>query len=101
MLGGIEVIQGKALAVTLGGENKPPVKAAHKLLLIPYYAWAHRGTGEMDVWLARNDEPINAVLKEQQKKAKEKKDREDRRKKEKEKREREKKERERKRKEKK
>ena len=101
MLGGIEVITGKAQAVTPGGENKPPVKAAHKLLLIPYYAWAHRGTGEMDVWLARNDEPINAVLKEQQKKAKEKKDREDRQKKEKEKREREKKERERKRKEKK
>ena len=88
MLGGIEVIMGKALAVTPGGENKPPVKAAHKLLLIPYYAWAHRGTGEMDVWLARNDEPINAVLKEQQrkerekeKKAKEKKEREEKRKK--------------------
>ena len=39
------------------------VKAEHELLLIPYYAWAHRGTGEMDVWLARNDEAIKAMLK--------------------------------------
>lgn len=25
-----------------------------KLTLIPYYAWNHRGTGYMDVWMARN-----------------------------------------------
>ena len=63
MLGGIEVIKAKALAATKGEENKPLVKAKHDLLLIPYYAWAHRGKGEMDVWLARNDEAIKAWLK--------------------------------------
>jgi DUF1680 family protein len=25
--------------------------APHRLVLIPYYAWAHRGAGEMSVWL--------------------------------------------------
>ena len=25
-----------------------------QLMLIPYYAWNHRGTGRMDVWFARN-----------------------------------------------
>ena len=35
LLGGITVIQGEALK------------------LIPYYAWSHRGEGEMAVWLKR------------------------------------------------
>ena len=26
----------------------------HKLTLIPYYAWNHRGTGEMNVWFVRS-----------------------------------------------
>jgi len=26
------------------------------LTLIPYYAWAHRGEGKMDVWL-----PVNRI----------------------------------------
>ena len=29
------------------------VSEKQKLTLIPYYAWAHRGRGEMEVWLAR------------------------------------------------
>ena len=30
------------------GERKP-----HRLVAIPYYAWAHRGPGEMAVWIHR------------------------------------------------
>ena len=26
----------------------------HALTLIPYYAWAHRGSGEMSVWLLKS-----------------------------------------------
>ncbi len=62
MLSGIEVIKGKALMAKMEGDQ-PLAKADHELLMIPYYAWAHRGTGEMDVWLARNDEAIKAWLK--------------------------------------
>ena len=61
MLGGIQVIQGKALAAKLDEENKIQGTADHNLFLIPYYAWAHRGKGEMDVWLARNIEAIKAL----------------------------------------
>jgi DUF1680 family protein len=32
-----------------GAELKP-----HRLVLIPYYAWAHRGDGEMSVWLFKS-----------------------------------------------
>jgi DUF1680 family protein len=62
MFGGIEVIKGKALAAKMDEDNQPLETAEHELLLIPYYAWAHRGTGEMDVWLARNTEAIKAWL---------------------------------------
>ena len=29
----------------------------HPLVLIPYYAWAHRGPGEMTVWLFKGQIP--------------------------------------------
>jgi uncharacterized protein len=78
LLGGIVVLEGKALAadpesVTRvrdpAGEDAaaddeaeaPPASRRrlapgaamrpHDLVLIPYYAWAHRGPGEMSVWL--------------------------------------------------
>jgi DUF1680 family protein len=58
LLGGVVVITGEAEAVSEKGgkivtEKKP-------LTLIPYYAWANRGKGEMAVWLAR--EPSKARI---------------------------------------
>ena len=41
LLGGINVITGK------GGEEEV------QLVAIPYYAWSHRGVGEMTVWIPR------------------------------------------------
>ena len=43
LLNGVVVIRGEALAA---GRKQP-------FLAIPYYAWAHRGPGEMAVWLKR------------------------------------------------
>jgi hypothetical protein len=68
MLGGIVVIQGKGLMASWSDENQLLGKAEQDLLLIPYYAWAHRGKGEMDVWLARGDEAIEAMLSGEKKK---------------------------------
>lgn len=44
LLNGVTVIKGKA--VNKSGEQR-------ELTSIPYYAWAHRGNGEMAVWLPR------------------------------------------------
>jgi len=57
-LDGVVVIKGTAEAVSEKGgkaavEKKP-------ITLIPYYAWANRGAGEMEVWLAR--EPSEARM---------------------------------------
>jgi DUF1680 family protein len=80
LLGGVVVLSGQALAadpsdvaIVRDGPAKdaaaddedhaPPTGrrrlapgarlAPHPLVLIPYYAWAHRGDGEMAVWLIR------------------------------------------------
>ncbi len=48
LLGGIQVVTGQARRVSGGG--------AVEFTAIPYYAWAHRGPGEMAVWLRANQQ---------------------------------------------
>ena len=51
LLGGVVVVTGEAEAVS---EKAGKTVAEKKpVTLIPYYAWANRGKGEMAVWLAR------------------------------------------------
>lgn len=59
-LRGIQVIRGKALGYHLD-ETGALRKENRQLLAIPYYAWAHRGTGEMTVWLARTEAAVHPV----------------------------------------
>ncbi len=81
LLGGIVVLEGEALAADPSAvtrireaagkdaaaddeEEAPPASRRrlapaaalkpHPLVLIPYYAWAHRGPGEMSVWLFKS-----------------------------------------------
>jgi uncharacterized protein len=54
LLHGVTVIKGKALYIPEGGA----VNAAEKpvdFTAIPYYAWAHRGQGQMIVWMQRGN----------------------------------------------
>jgi len=51
LLNGVMTVTGKATALRM--RNGSPAAEAGALTLIPYYGWAHRGTGEMAVWLAR------------------------------------------------
>jgi uncharacterized protein len=52
ILGGITVITGTATAYRQRGADI--ISEPRPLVLIPYFAWAHRGQGEMAVWLARD-----------------------------------------------
>jgi DUF1680 family protein len=57
LLGGVVVIRGSAAATKWADEGQTSVqKTPVEVTAIPYYAWAHRGSGEMAVWLARNSE---------------------------------------------
>jgi DUF1680 family protein len=59
-LRGIQVIKAKAAAYYLDQNNKLE-KKEQELLAIPYYAWAHRGKGEMTVWFARDENVVQPV----------------------------------------
>jgi hypothetical protein len=54
MLDGITVIRGEIPLVVGGGERQAGAKERQGFVAIPYYAWAHRGAGEMAVWLKRD-----------------------------------------------
>jgi uncharacterized protein len=53
LLNGVEIITGKALGSKMDRDKKIET-AEQDFTAIPYYAWAHRGKGEMSVWLARD-----------------------------------------------
>ena len=53
LLGGINIIKADVPSFVVN-ENGEEVKTkSHNLVAIPYYAWSHRGVGEMSVWLPR------------------------------------------------
>jgi DUF1680 family protein len=51
ILNGVTVVTGEGMAYRY--KSGAVVSEKRKVTLIPYYAWAHRGRGEMTVWLAR------------------------------------------------
>jgi len=51
VLHGVEVIEGHALSLTRDGKGGV-TKTQQPFTAIPYFAWANRGRGEMEVWLA-------------------------------------------------
>jgi len=55
MLNGVTVIKSKAVALSYDKDGKKALKREQDFVAIPYYAWAHRGPGEMTVWLARDE----------------------------------------------
>ncbi|MGA2533874.1 MAG: glycoside hydrolase family 127 protein [Candidatus Aminicenantales bacterium] len=53
LLNGVVVITGEALPL-INGTTAEVIAKSRPFLAIPYYAWAHRGSGEMAVWLPCN-----------------------------------------------
>jgi hypothetical protein len=65
MMGGIRVISGTALSARMEPGRKTILAQPAPFLAVPYYAWAHRGKGEMAVWLPRSSatvEPLGGSL---------------------------------------
>ncbi|HRD01818.1 MAG TPA: glycoside hydrolase family 127 protein [Candidatus Saccharicenans sp.] len=59
LLGGLVTVEAEGKAYRL---EKGKVKSqAQTISLIPYYAWVHRGRGEMAVWLAREEARVRPV----------------------------------------
>lgn len=54
LLDGVSVITGNVKALSRNQDSSAPRLQPHRLVAIPYYAWANRGMGEMQVWLPRD-----------------------------------------------
>jgi hypothetical protein len=61
LLNGVTVIKGEATALFAGRGREPVSRQKQEFIAIPYYSWAHRGEGEMAVWLPR-EEPLARPL---------------------------------------
>lgn len=54
LLNGVVRVTGQAVSLSLNAQGKA-VRKTQPFAAIPYYAWAHRGPGEMAVWLPETD----------------------------------------------
>jgi DUF1680 family protein/alpha-L-arabinofuranosidase len=61
MFNGVNVVRAKAVGLSYSDDGKTLLKKEQDFVAIPYYAWAHRGAGEMAVWLARNESAAEPV----------------------------------------
>jgi len=55
LINGIIRLYGMTAAFKYDKDGKTPMMVKQGFTAIPYYAWAHRGQGEMTVWLARDE----------------------------------------------
>jgi hypothetical protein len=65
MLGGTRIITGAALSTRMSRDGRMMLTDPTMFVAIPYYGWAHRGRGEMAVWLPRTPaaaEPLGGSL---------------------------------------
>lgn len=60
---GVSVIKGQTLALHQGKQEKETITQQLEFTAIPYYAWSHRGQGEMSVWLPREESLARALPK--------------------------------------
>ncbi len=53
LLGGLEVIRSKVPVVDISGDGQSVTTVLKEITAIPYFAWANRGEGEMQIWVPR------------------------------------------------
>ena len=58
---GVTLIEGKVPAVVIENSGLRIETKTRKMTLIPYYAWAHRGIGEMSVWLPEKVKKVRLI----------------------------------------
>jgi DUF1680 family protein len=61
LLSGVQVIEGRATAYEYRDNRRRIERRDQEFAAIPYYAWSHRGRGEMAVWLAREEAAVHPL----------------------------------------
>ena len=62
LLNGVQIIEGEVNALTIDNEQRVST-VKQPFLAIPYYAWAHRGKGEMTIWFPTKITNIDIISK--------------------------------------
>lgn len=61
MLNGIMTLQGQAIAVQVDTVHNSVITNQQPFVAIPYYAWANRGKGEMQVWIPQQLKNVEII----------------------------------------
>ena len=64
LLNGVEVIKGNVPAVVVSNDGNSVSTTNETFTAIPYYAWAHRGKGEMMIWFPTKVQDVDLITKE-------------------------------------
>jgi DUF1680 family protein len=70
LLNGVVVIRSEVPAIEIGEGGQSIQTVKKPMTAIPYYAWAHRGRGEMTVWFPQQVKDIDIVTYENKEAAK-------------------------------
>jgi uncharacterized protein len=60
-LNGITVLKSEAIAIKVDSISNNVTSARQPFTAIPYYAWAHRGKGEMMIWFPTKVTDIDII----------------------------------------
>jgi uncharacterized protein len=63
VLNGITVLKSEAQVIAVNSENNSVSTKTQPFTAIPYYAWAHRGKGEMMIWLPQQIKAVDIITK--------------------------------------
>ena len=64
LLNGVEVIKSNVPAVIISNDGSHISTVNQSFTAIPYYAWAHRGKGEMMIWFPTKVQDVDLITKE-------------------------------------
>ncbi|MFC1731482.1 glycoside hydrolase family 127 protein [candidate division KSB1 bacterium] len=62
LLNGVQVVTGKISGLKVADDHRSLESTEQDFTAIPYHVWAHRGRGEMMVWLAREESAANPLM---------------------------------------
>jgi DUF1680 family protein len=61
LLHGVTVLKSQVIGVNVTGDGVNVSTATQPFLAIPYYAWAHRGKGEMNIWFPEKIKQVELI----------------------------------------
>ena len=61
LLNGVIVLDSEAIAITVNEKGNEVSSRKQPFVAIPYYAWAHRGKGEMIIWIPESIKSVDLI----------------------------------------